>query len=333
MPSYASSPASRGGDLVGTLRLLAYLAVSFALVVLDHRGGWLSRARAQADVVVQPLWTVAGLPGRAVRSLQDNAGTHSQLVADNERLRNELLVTQARMTRLQAAAVENARLRGLLGAVQRGGLDVQLAPILSIDLDPTRQRLVLDAGANDGVRLGQVVLDAGGLVGQVVDVKPSHSIALLLTDPDHAVPVATTRSGVRLVAYGTGNSTLLSATNIPLSADIRVGDMLVTSGLGQRFPAGFPVGQIVALHPDDSRAFLIGDVRPAAQLDRGRDVLLLRSAPPRPVIAPMEPVDAAQPLEPTPGDGTPVDCAPPGRTPPPGRTTPPDAAPAPETTP
>ena len=327
MPSYASSPASRGGDLVGTLRLLAYLAVSFALVVLDHRGGWLSRARSQADVVVQPLWTVAGLPGRAVRSLQDSAGTHSQLVADNERLRNELLVTQARMTRLQAAAVENARLRGLLGAVQRGGLDVQLAPILSIDLDPTRQRLVLDAGANDGVRLGQVVLDAGGLVGQVVDVKPSHSIALLLTDPDHAVPVATTRSGVRLVAYGTGNSNLLSATNIPLSADIKVGDVLVTSGLGQRFPAGFPVGQIVALRPDDSRAFLIGDVRPAAQLDRGRDVLLLRSAPPRPVIAPVEPVDAAQPIQgPTgdaPGTGAPVDGPRPAQ----------PEAPPPETTP
>ena len=297
MPSYASSPASRGGDLVGTLRLLAYLAVSFALVILDHRGGWLSRARAQADVVVQPLWTVAGLPGRAVRGLQDSAGTHAQLVAENERLRNELLVTQARMTRLQAAAVENARLRGLLGAVQRGGLDVQLAPILSIDLDPTRQRLVLDAGTNDGVRLGQVVLDAGGLVGQIVDVKPSHSIALLLTDPDHAVPVATTRSGVRLVAYGTGDSNLLSATNIPLSSDIKVGDVLVTSGLGQRFPAGFPVGQVVALRPDDSRAFLVGDVRPAAQLDRGRDVLLLRAAPPRPLVVPVQPVDAAQPID------------------------------------
>ncbi len=297
MPSYASSPASRGGDLVGTLRLLAYLAVSIALVILDHRGGWLSRARAQADVVVQPLWTVAGLPGRAVRSLQDSAGTHGQLVAENERLRNELLVTQARMTRLQAAAVENARLRGLLGAVQRDGLDVQLAPILSIDLDPTRQRLVLDAGGNDGVRLGQVVLDAGGLVGQVVDVKPNHSIALLLTDPDHAVPVAAIRSGVRLVAYGTGNSNLLSATNIPLSADIKVGDLLVTSGLGKRFPAGFPVGQIVALRPDDSRAFLVGDVRPAAQLDRGRDVLLLRAAPPRPLVVLPRPVDAAQPID------------------------------------
>src|SRR5690606_23795114 len=147
---------------------------------------------------------------------------------------------------------------------------------------PTRQRLVLDAGSNDGVRQGQVVLDAGGLVGQVIEVTPGHSIALLLTDPDHAVPVASARSGVRLVVYGTGDSGRLTATNIPLSADVQVGDALVTSGLGERFPAGFVVGEIVALQPDDSRAFLVGDVRPAAQLDRGRDVLLLRAAPARP---------------------------------------------------
>lgn len=314
MPSYASSQASRGGDLVGTLRLLAYLAISIALLILDHRGGWLSRARAQADVVVQPLWSVAGLPGRAVRTLQDSAGTHAQLVAENQRLRNDLLVTQARMTRLQAAAVENARLRRLLGAVERGSLDVQLAPILAIDLDPTRQRLVLDAGANDGVRLGQVVLDAGGLVGQVTDVKAGHSTALLLTDPDHAVPVATTRSGIRLVVYGTGDSTSLAATNIPLSADIKVGDVLVTSGLGQRFPAGFPVGQVVALEPDDSRAFLVGDVRPAAQLDRGRDVLLLRAAPPRPLVAP-GPVLPSEPEAPAADTATATAPAPTARDP------------------
>jgi rod shape-determining protein MreC len=260
------------------LRLLAYLALAITLIVLDHRGGWLSRARAQADLLVQPLWAVAGWPGLVVRSLHDSAGTRSQLIAENERLRNELLVNSARLARLQAAAMDNARLRGLLGAVERGGLDVQLAPILDIDLDPTRQRLVLDAGSNDGVLVGQAVLDAGGLVGQVIETAPGHATALLLTDPDHAVPVAVLRSGVRLVAYGNGGD-LLSVTNIPLSADVLVGDMLVTSGLGERFQAGFPVGEVVTLQPDHSRAFLVGDVRPAAQLDRGRDVLLLRGTP------------------------------------------------------
>src|SRR5690606_18925291 len=130
---------------------------------------------------------------------------------------------------------------------ERGGLDVQLAPILDIDLDPTRQRLVLDAGSRDGVHAGQSVIDAGGLLGQIIAVQPGTATVLLLTDPDHAVPVVVARSGVRLVAYGKGRSDQLELANIPLSSDIRIGDALVTSGLGGRFPAGFPVGTLTAL--------------------------------------------------------------------------------------
>src|SRR5688572_22258375 len=295
MPSYAGPNAARPGDVAGTLRLLAYLPLAIARIVLDHRGGWLSQWRKQADLLVQPLWAVAGWPGQAVERISEDAGTRSQLAAENRRLRNALLVSSARVARLQAATADNARLRGLLGAVERGGLDVQLAPILDLDLDPTRQRLVLDAGSRDGVSVGQVVIDAGGVLGQIIAVTPMHSTVLLLTDPDHALPVAVVRNGVRLVAYGTGSSDRLTLASIPLSSDVKVGDLVVTSGLGQRFPAGFPIGRIVALRPDDSRAFLIGDVKPAAQLDRGRDVLLLRHAPARPVIGPSTGVPAAAP--------------------------------------
>jgi len=289
VPSYAGPAAARPGDIAGTLRLLAYIALALALIVLDHRGGWLTQARAQLQVFVQPLWAVAGWPGQVVDSISDDAGTRSSLIEENRKLRNQMLVNGARMARLQSANADNERLRAMLGVVQRGGLDVQLAPILDIDLDPTRQRLVLDAGSSDGVRVGQVVIDAGGVVGQVIGTTPMHSTALLITDPDHALPVAVLRNGVRLVAYGTGRSDRLALASIPLSSDVKVGDVVVTSGLGQRFPAGFPVGTIAALRPDESRAFLVGDLKPAAQLDRGRDVLLLRSAPQRAVIGPVAP--------------------------------------------
>src|SRR5690606_16061479 len=193
--------------------------------------------REQAGLVVQPLWMAAGWPGRAVRRVYDDAGTLAQLTADNERLRNELRVSSARITRLQTLADDNVRLRALLGAAQGGGLGGPLAPILDIDLDPARQRrgpdaggnrgggggrgggqsgglgvppapildiglaparqrLVLDAGGKQGVRVGQSVLDAGGLVGQVIEVRPLHATALLLTDPAHAVPVMVARSQV-----------------------------------------------------------------------------------------------------------------------------------------
>ena len=280
MRSYASpATPSRPGDVAATLWLSAYLALAVVLIVLDHRGGWLSHARGHATMLVQPLWIAAGWPGRAVTRLYDDAGTLRQLAQDNRQLRNALLVNNARMARVQSLAADNARLRGLLDAADSLQLDVQLAPILDIDLDPTRQRLVLGAGGNEGVHLGQSVIDAGGLLGQIIDVQPALSTVLLLTDAAHAVPVVIERNGVRLVAYGEGRSDVLRLPSIPLSSDVKAGDRLLTSGLGGRFVAGFPVGTIVSLEPDDSRAFLIGEVAPAAQLDRGRDVLLLRGGP------------------------------------------------------
>ena len=278
MPSYAGPPVTaRPGEVASTLRLLGYLALAIALIIFDHRGGWLSQFRVQANVATQPLWWLAGLPGRLGARMQDDAGTRTRLTSENRNLRNELLIANARLTRLQAAAADNAHLRALLGAAESRGLDVQLAPILNIDLDPTRQRLVLDAGSSEGVHVGQAVIDAGGLMGQIIETTPSHSTVLLLTDPDHAVPVVVARNGVRLIVYGRGDH--LELSDVPLNTDVKTGDVIVSSGLGGRFPAGFPVGTVTGLRPDDSRAFLVGELRPAAQLNRGRDVLLLRSAP------------------------------------------------------
>ena len=286
MPPYAGPPAARPGDVAGVLRLLVYLVLAVVLMVLDHRGGWLRSARAQAEIAVQPLWWLAGLPSRAGTALREDAVTRNQLARDNRLLRNALLVSGARNARLQAAASENARLRGLLASAERGRLDVQLAAILDIDLDPTRQRLVLDAGSVDGVRIGQAVIDAGGLMGQVIATTPTTATVLLITDPDHAVPAVVARSGVRLMVYGGGRSDALRLADVPLSADVRAGDVLLTSGMGARFPPGFTIGTVGALRPDDSRAFLEGAITPAAQLDRGRDVLLLRGYKPVPATAP-----------------------------------------------
>lgn len=297
MPPYAGPPAARPGDVAGVLRLLVFLVLAVVLMVLDHRGGWLRAARAHAEVAVQPLWWLAGLPSRAGTALREDAVTRTQLMRDNKVLRNALLVSGARNARLQAAAAENARLRGLLASAERGRLDVQLAAILDIDLDPTRQRLVLDAGTGNGVRIGQPVIDAGGLMGQVIGATPTTATVLLITDPDHAVPAVVARSGVRLMVYGGGRTDVLRAAYVPLSADVRAGDVLLTSGMGGRFPPGFTIGTMGALKPDDSRAFLEGQVTPAAQLDRGRDVLLLRGYKPVPAQAPAS-VIAEQPRAP-----------------------------------
>ena len=327
MPPYAGPPvASRQGDAASPLRLLAYLALAITLIVLDDQAGWLSRLRAQANVLVQPVWALAGLPGRLGTQVKDNAASHGQLVTENRELRNQLLIANARLTRLQTAALDNAQLRELLNVAERSGLDVQLAPILDIDLDPVRQRLVLAAGTRDGVHVGQAVIDAGGLMGQVIATTGNSATVLLLTDPDHAVPVTVARNGVRLIVYGRGDT--LELRDIPLSAGVEVGDEIVTSGLGGRFPAGFPVGSITALRPDDTHAFLVGELKPAAQLDRGRDVLLLRPGeairiPPNlrrdaseaggPAAAPLQegaPTGTAAPASTTPAGSSPATTAP-----------------------
>lgn len=274
MPPYAGPPVARSDDIAGTLRLLACIVLAIGLMVLDHQAQWLKTVRGYAELLVEPLWEVAGMPARLGRTVREDAATLGRLTDENDALRNALLVERARNARLQAAAAENARLRGLLGAAEQGGLDVQLAPILDIALDPNRQRLTLDIGSAAGVREGQAVIDAGGLIGQVTRVRHSSAEVLLLTDPSHAVPVAVSRNGIRLVVYGRGDH--LELANIPMSADVKVGDLIVTSGLGERFPPGFPVGTVARLQPDASRTFLIAVLTPAAQLDRGRDVLLLR---------------------------------------------------------
>ncbi|MCC7095934.1 MAG: rod shape-determining protein MreC [Thermomonas sp.] len=287
MPSPASTSSVRPGEVAGVLRLLAFIILAVALMVLDHRGGWLHATRARAEALVQPLWWLAGQPARIGTALSENATTRVQLARDNERLRHELLLASARYARLRTAAAENDRLRGLLDTAQRRRLDVQLAAVIDIDQDPTRQRLLLDLGSSSGVHSGQTVIDAGGLMGQVIATTATTATVLLLTDPDHAVPVLVARSGVRLVVYGVGRSNELKVGDVPRSADVRVGDELLTSGLGGRFPPGLAVGRIGALHVGEAHAFLEGDVIPAAQFDRGLDVLLLRGyrAPESPPVA------------------------------------------------
>jgi rod shape-determining protein MreC len=277
--AYPGKAPSRGDSALSTLPLLMYLAIAIGLMIADHRHGFGAVARQQAALATQPVWWLASAPTRLFRAGAETLATRGQLQDDNERKRHELQLAIARIHRLNAVADENVRLRRLLGGTRGYALDVRMAGIVDIDLDPFRQRLVLDAGAQEGVRVGQALIDSGGVMGQVVEAQPHRSVALLITDPDHAVPVQIARSGLRTIAFGTGRSDLLLLPNIPQSADVRVGDVLITSGIGGRFPAGFPVATITRLKPDQLRLFVVGEALPAAHLDRGNEVLLIGNLP------------------------------------------------------
>ena len=283
---------------VSTLRLIAYLTLAMIIMVIDHRAGYLERARTLASVLVEPLYRVAALPSDVARAGRLAIATQDQLVDENRSLREALLLAQVRLNRMSALTAQNDRLKKLLDVQKELGLSVQLARLIDIDLDPFRHRIVLDAGTAQLIEVGQPVLDAHGIMGQVVEVLPHTSVAMLVTDPTHAIPVMIERTGLRTIAYGTGAIDRLQLPNVPRSADIKVGDLLVTSGLGGRFPVGFPVGEILDISNDESGMFAAAIARPAAALNRSGEVLLLQDLP--------QPMGPPAP-EPSATDGLPMD--------------------------
>lgn len=271
-PLFAQGP-------VATLRLVIYLGLAIMLMVADHRADWLGQARALAGLLAEPLYRAVHLPVELAGALQVGVAERQRLSRETAQLREELLLTRARLNRLQAVQRENSALRQLLGVAQGAGMRVQLVSVLNVDLDPFRHRVLVDRGSRDGLRPGMPVVDATGVMGQVERVSPLSAQVLLLSDPAHAIPVQVLRSGVRLIAHGTGDTGRLKLPTIPLSADVEIGDILVTSGLGGRFPAGFPVGELTALGRDASGMFLEAQARPTAGLERSRHLLVLHAEP------------------------------------------------------
>jgi rod shape-determining protein MreC len=287
------------GNAAGTLRLIFYLALAAVLMVLDQRNGWLWRLRYSAAAVIEPVYRLAGLPASGVRTLSVAFADRQRLTVQNQRLREDLLLANAKLNRMAAVAEQNQHLKELLDTQHSLELNVQLARVIGVDLGAFRYQLTLNVGARDGVKPGQPVIDAHGVMGQVKEVLPTTSVVMLVTDPVHAIPVVIERSGLRTVAYGSPGGDQLTLPNIPLAADVRVGDHLLTSGLGGRFPPGFPVGEIRAVAPAPTGMFLMAQAQPAADIDRSEDVLLLHDqaepdGPPAPVKS-MEPSSALAP--------------------------------------
>ena len=285
-------------DTANTLRLIVYLALAIALMVSDHRNGWLTRVRYAASVAIEPMYRLASLPSQLARDAGDAVADRARLNQRNAELERELLLAQARLNRLQTVREQNERLQQLLDAQRSLDVGVQLARIIDVDTDPFRHRVVVNAGEHQGVTAGEAVLDAHGVMGQIVEVLPDTSTVMLITDPAHALPVKSERTGLRAIARGTGALDALELQNVPISADIKPGDRLVTSGLGGHFPAGFPVGSVRGIHNDPSGMFAVASVAPSAALDRSGEVLILHDLP-----------DAVGPPAPAPAEGPPASAA------------------------
>jgi rod shape-determining protein MreC len=297
--SQVSSPLFAGST--GTLRLIGYLALAMVLMVLDHRNGWMWRLRYGAAVVVEPVYRLAGLPVEGMRALSVAFADRQRLTEQNQRLREDLLLANAKLNRMAAVAEQNEHLKQLLDTQRSLELNVQLARVVGVDLGAYRHRLLLNVGARDGVKAGQPVIDAHGVMGQVVQTLPTTAVVMLITDPNNALPVTIERTGLRTIAYGSRDGDRLVLPTVPMAADVHVGDRLLTSGLGGRFPPGFPVGTINRVGPAASGMFLDAQAQPSADINRSEDVLLLHDQ--------AEPVGPPEPVTPM---GPPAELAPSG---------------------
>jgi len=256
-------------------RFLLLAIICIALMLLDRRDQHLGRVRDALSMVVYPVRVVVDLPFSTWARLSDTFAEREAMIAENRQFRRDRLETEARLQRLAALDAENARLRELLDSTARIGNRALVAEILAVDLDPYRQRFDLNRGLVDGVYVGQALIDAQGVVGQVVRVGPLTSEAVLITDADHAVPVSVNRNGVRTIAVGTGDSSRLRLPYLTNNADVMVGDLLISSGLGGVFPAGYPVGRVLDVQRRPDQAFAEIVAEPVSSLDRDREVLLV----------------------------------------------------------
>jgi rod shape-determining protein MreC len=247
-------------------------------MLLDHRESHLSQVRQGLSLAVYPIRILVDLPFKTWESTSAAFADRGELLAENDRLKREQLGANFRLQRFAALEVENARLRELLDSTAVIGERVLIAEILAVDLDPYRQRLNVNRGLADDVFVGQALLDANGVVGQVVKVGPLTAEAVLITDADHAVPVTVNRNGLRTIAVGTGDSSRLRLPYLTNSADVRVGDLLVSSGLGGVFPSGYPVGKVIEVRQRPGQSFAEVIAEPVSALDREQEVLLVWSA-------------------------------------------------------
>lgn len=262
----------------GTARLMFYSLLAISVMALDYRGQYVERFRTVASHLVEPIFWIVEMPlsgaERIALAWRDRATTERRIT----RLELDLARARARLGRLTDLESENAQLRLLLDTARRADQEFIAAELAHVDLDPFAHRILVRRGRGDGIKQGMPVIDSRGVLGQVDQVLTGMSQVILISDPDHALPVQVLPGGERTIAYGSGSPDRLRLTDLPMNAQVNPGDLVVTSGIGGRFPAGLPVARISGVQRQPGQAFATAYATPLSAMDRNRLVLILKPA-------------------------------------------------------
>lgn len=249
--------------------------LSIVMMALDHRQQHLESVRSGLSVIVYPLQYLVDLPVSASSWIGENLSSRETLLKENSKYKIQNTLYKAQLQKFQSLKAENLRLRELLQASKKVSERILIGELLSVSLEPFTRQILINKGSNDEVYLGQPLVDAEGAMGQIIHVGPFASSAMLITDANHAIPVQVNRNGLRAIAVGTGATDKLDIPYLPISADIMEGDLLTTSGLGGRFPTGYPVATVTQVIKDPTLPYAVITAMPSAQLEKAREVLLV----------------------------------------------------------
>jgi rod shape-determining protein MreC len=321
------------------LRCVLYCLLALGLIIVDKRYDHLGKIRRLLSIVAYPVQIAVASPFEGWDWFRESVTTRDALRADKTKLEAELRVAQFRLQRYEALEAESQRLRALRNSTAGITDRFLIGDVMDVDLDAFRERVLVDKGARDGVFVGQAVLDSGGVFGQVARVGQLTAEVILVSDATHAIPVQINRNGLRTIAVGTGDMGRLKLPYLPTSADVISGDLLVTSGLGGGFPAGYPVGTVAEVKRDPAQSLADVDVKPAAALDRSRELMFVWLKPQATAPAPAAAATSAAPagsaghVAPTPAPAqsqsaaaTSAKTPPPAKNQPPAKTPPPAGA-------
>lgn len=260
-----------------SIRTLFLVGLCIALMFVDQRFNHLEVVRSNISLVLSPIRYLVSLPAITGSWANEWLSSHIELLNENSALKAKGRILNARLQKMQVLKAENTRLRNMLGSSRKLADQVIVAELLSVDQSPYRQLIEINKGTFDGVELGLAVIDDFGVMGQVIHVNQYTATTILISDPEHAIPVQFIRSGTRSVAFGNGSVDQLELRYLPATADIKVNDQLVTSGLGGRFPADYPVATVISITKDLTHGFVSVLAKPLARLDSSREVLVVKS--------------------------------------------------------
>ncbi len=259
-----------------TLRALATATICIVLMTADHRNNALQQARSSIGTyLVYPIQYLVAIPGNVIQWSVENLSSRNTLLEKNSELNRQNLELLVRQQQLQSLQQENARLRELMRSSARIDEDILIAEVLTVDQDYNRQQILINKGKSSNLYPGQPIIDAKGVMGQIVELTQYSARVLLISDPSHALPVQNNRNGVRTIAQGKGDPAEVDLLHIPNNTDIKIGDLLITSGLGGRFPSNYPVATVTEVEIRPGEEFARVAAKPTAELDTSREVLLV----------------------------------------------------------